>query len=104
MDEVVAIARKLGLHYRSDHKNGSPIVRRLVISESPLTWERANALTTFALMRNRADWAGTVAVMQDRDGIRLVPDERVHVWGEFLVCGDPALIERLRAADGQPGY
>ena len=93
-DEVIAIARKLGLHHRSDQVNGDHTFRRLVISEFPITWARAN---DFSLWRAQSDWTGMVAVVWDWDGMRTMPDERMQPWGEFLVYGDPALIERLTA-------
>ena len=94
MKEVMAIARKLGLHYRSDRADGI-VETRLVISDFPLEWERAN---TFVMRRvNEADSSGVVGVLREVRGLTLMPDKRLERWGEFFLCGDPALIARLTA-------
>jgi hypothetical protein len=95
MKEVIAIAEKLGLHYCSDQKGGT-IAARLTISESPLTWERANALTLNP--EDRSPWKGTLVVFRrDWEGLETMPDKQFEPWGEFFLYGDPSLIKRLTA-------
>ena len=95
MKEVIAIAEKMGLHYRSDQQDGTVYVR-LTISEAPLAWDRANALVLNP--RNKSAWNGTVVVFCRvwNEG-QTVSDDRYEVWGEFLLYGDPSLIKRLTA-------
>jgi hypothetical protein len=96
MREVIAIAEKLGLHYRSDQQDG-PVAVRLTISESPLTWERANALTLHP--QDQSPWKGTIVVFRrDREGLQPIPDDQFEIWGEFFLYGDPSLVTRLTAA------
>src|SRR5262249_37040353 len=91
MKEVIGLAQKLGLHYRSDQKDGT-VGSRLVVSESPLTWQRAN---TFPMVPKKdSDWNGTVSVLR---GSLIMPDQRLEAWGNFFVYGDPSLIKRLTA-------
>jgi hypothetical protein len=93
MKEVIAVAEKLGLHCRSDQKDGT-IAARLTISESPLTWERANALTLDP--QNPSPWKGTIVVFRrDWEGLETMPDNQFVIWGDFFLYGDPSLIERL---------
>jgi len=95
MKEVIAIAQKLGLHYRSDQQDGRVAVR-LTISESPLTWERANALMLNP--QDRSPWKGTIVVFhRNWEGLQTMPDDAFEVWGEFFLYGDPSLIRRLTA-------
>jgi hypothetical protein len=65
---------------------------RLVISDTPLTWERVNSLVIGR--RQQSDWVGTVAVMLQ---VREFPpmSDPMTPWGNFLLYGDPALIQRL---------
>jgi hypothetical protein len=99
MEEVAAIARDRGLHYRSDRKNGT-FGLRLIISETPLTWER---VALFGLTPgSEAAWNGTVAVLRNWQICFLpTPNEQTQVWGKFVLYGDPALIQRLMAADAR---
>jgi hypothetical protein len=97
LEEVLAIAQKHGLYCCGDQAAGS-IGRRLIISESPLSWERANAFRIGHSVDR--DWKGTVAVVRDMDGMQTIPDENIKVWGEFFLYGDPSLIERLTATVG----
>jgi hypothetical protein len=103
MEEVIGLVQKLGLHYRSDHKDGR-VGSRLVVSDSPLTWQRANALRMGP--NKDSDRNGTVAVLQSNSGMAIAPDERMEAWGDFFVYGDPSLIKRLTdtatAEDGRP--
>jgi hypothetical protein len=89
--EVMAIAQKLGLHYRGEHEDET-VQQRLLVSETPLSWERANGL--FIGSRMTADWKGTVAVFRSDREISLLP-QQMTIWGQFLLYGDPALIKRL---------
>ncbi len=93
LKEVIAIAQKLGLHYRSDQQDGTVHVR-LTISESPLTWERANALMLNT--HDQSPWKGTIVVFRRNwEGVRTMPNDQFEVWGEFFLYGDPSLIQRL---------
>ena len=93
------IAQKLGLHYRGDREDGQVQVR-LLMSESPLTWERANRLVVGR--RQDSDWVGTVAVIQGLKAFPLVSHD-MTVWGKFLVYGDSALIRKLTGqVDAEP--
>ncbi len=91
MEDVIKIAQNLGLHYRGDREDGQVQIR-LLISASPLTWERANTLVVGR--RVGSDWVGTVAVIQGLRAFPLVSHD-MTVWGEFLIYGDPALIKKL---------
>ena len=91
MKEVIALVQKLGLHHRSDREDGT-VGSRLVVSESPLTWQRANAFPM--VPKKDSDWNGTVAVLR---GSLIVPDQQMEAWGDFFVYGDPSLIKRLTA-------
>ena len=91
MKEVIGIVQRLGLHCSSDKQDGT-IGWRLVVSESPLTWQRANAFTM--VPKNDTDWNGMVTVLRDS---WIMPDQRLEAWGDFFVYGDPALIQRLTA-------
>jgi hypothetical protein len=90
IDEIIGIAQELGHHYRSDREDGQ-FQLRLLISESPLSWERANSLV---VGRNESsDWIGTVAVLRP---FPLDPHD-LPMWGKFHLYGDPALIKKLTA-------
>jgi hypothetical protein len=91
MKEVIGFVQKLRLHYRSDQEDGT-VGSRLVVSESPLTWQRANAFPM--VPKKDSDWNGTVAILR---GSLIVPDQRLEAWGSFFVYGDPSLIKRLTA-------
>ena len=92
MEEVMGLVQKLGLHYRGDHKDGA-VGSRLVVSDSPLTWQRANAFRMGP--QKDADRNGTVAVLQSDCMFAIAPDERMEAWGDFFLYGDPSLIKRL---------
>jgi hypothetical protein len=94
MKEVIGLARHLGLYYRSDKEDGT-VGSRLVVSESPLTWQRANTFPT--VPQKSSDWNGTVAVLRGNGAIAVIPDQRMEVWGDFFVYGDRSLIQRLTA-------
>jgi hypothetical protein len=105
LKEVVQVATELGLYYRSDRADrafDNGIRYRLVVSESPLTFERAGELR---FKPGDQCWDGTVAVTLDRAHgfyhfFALTADEYpgwVARWGDFFLFGDPALIRRLTA-------
>jgi hypothetical protein len=60
MEEVIAIAQNLRLHYRSDRQDGC-IDSRLIVSEGRLTLEQV-ALLSPACFPEHPDWIGKVAV------------------------------------------
>jgi hypothetical protein len=91
IEEVVAIARQLGLQCCGDREDGQ-VQMRLLVSQAPLSWEFANGLAIGP--GKDSDWIGTVAVIRGQKGLSPVPHE-MRVWGRFLLYGDPALIARL---------
>jgi hypothetical protein len=98
LEEVARLAADMGLHYRSDRLNGE-LACRLVVSNWPITHERANSVRF-----GEADhpcWQGTVAVSTPWHcfGRYGDPDHGV-VWGEVFLFGDPALIRAL--VEGYP--
>jgi hypothetical protein len=98
LGQVIQMAQKLGLHYRGDRAEG-PVELRLLVSDSPLPWERANALVVGRKVNG--DWVGTVAVMQDPTALALESHEMTP-WGRFLLYGDPALIKKLTEQPDSP--
>ncbi len=96
MRNVVAIAQGLGLHCRGDHADGC-VSSRLLISETPLSWERANSMRLDE--RTKSAWHGTVAVFRkNRAGVEMSAEDEMESWGDFFLYGDPLLIQRLMAA------
>jgi hypothetical protein len=96
LHEAAQIANALGLHHRSDIFNGE-VTCRLIISTTPLTFERANCMHIGD--PDHPCWHGTVAVCAAWKDYRYLadPDHGV-VWGEVFLYGDPALIRLLTAA------
>lgn len=95
LGEVMGIARKLGLHCRSERADGE-IGIRLLVSEAPLPLERANLLCFGGREKSnkgRSDWVGVVAVY--KPGLVIVDSDPVMQWGNLLVYGDPTLMEKL---------
>jgi hypothetical protein len=96
MKDVKAVAQKLRLHCCSDRQDGA-IEWRLIVSESPITWEHAgNLRVTYS--PEDPDWTGNVAVYRKLHGNMdsfLAESNCAVAWGKFLLYGDPALIERL---------
>jgi hypothetical protein len=92
-EDVMARAKKLDLHFRSDTEDGA-FGFRLIVSRSPLTWMRANDLVPGR--RLDFDWVGTVAVYKfwDVSGLEVELDQVVP-WGTLLLSGDRSLIEEL---------
>ena len=98
VDDMIRIAEELGLHHRSDCQSGS-VSDRLVISDQPLTFERANLVWGDL---DHPCWTGTVAACTPWRGYTAYCDgEHGVVFGRVFLYGDPALIRRLIA--GQPG-
>lgn len=76
-----------------DQRDGSA-VRRLVVSERPLNWERANLLR-FGNPHHPC-WDGTVAVcFPAGEYLEDVDVDCAAIWGRTLLYGDPGLIDRL---------
>jgi hypothetical protein len=103
MAEVAAVAKRLGLYYRSERSDGSfdePVPRRLVVSNRPITQERANSLR---FQTGHPCWKGTVAVTLDPnhgcDDFFLATEDDAPGWaarwGEGFLFGDPGLIRQL---------
>jgi hypothetical protein len=98
-DEVQLIAQQMGLYCQGDCEDGS-VQTRLLISESQLTWERANTLSVG--WKEGSDWIGTVAVYQ---GLKVHPSiHNMTPWGSFLLAGDPAVIQKLTGRTDAPGF
>jgi hypothetical protein len=99
IEEVIQIARELGLYCRGDREDGQ-MQMRLLVSEASIPWERVNRLV---VGRNeQTDWAGTVAVIQGRRAFPLVA-HHLTSWGNFRLYGDPALIQRLTGRSDASG-
>lgn len=93
LEEAEAIAKKLGLHCRSDRADGQ-IGFRLLVSEKPLSLERANLLQFGGRedsKKGRDNWLGVVAVYQWWN----FQTHGVVAWGKVFLYGDPPLIEKL---------
>ena len=96
LHQVAQIADRLGLYRRSDVHSGV-VNSRIVVSDRPLTWERANALHVGD--PDHPCWSGTVAAWTGgRAFPYLIDNERGVLWGDLLLYGDPELIRRLMAA------
>jgi hypothetical protein len=92
LQEAIAAAEALGLCWGTDECGGVPYAR-VVVSEFPVTWERACGVV---LDPARPCWVGTVAIWPK--GRQLVPmhdPARCALWGDLFVYGDPELIARL---------
>jgi hypothetical protein len=91
--QLVRIADELGLHHRSDIRSGE-LGDRLVISNRPLTFERANWLRVG--IPEHPCWNGTVAVCALGRLYQYLADPHHGVlWGEVFLYGDPVLIRRI---------
>jgi hypothetical protein len=97
--DVCPLVEKMGLNFRGDRQDGG-IGFRILISETPLTVERANLLCLGGreqTSKGHNDWRGVVAAYHawDYDTDLVVP------WGKIVLYGDPALIQKLTGR--QPG-
>lgn len=101
LKEVEELARRLGLYCCGDRADGS-VRNRLVLSEFPLTPERAHDLRFN--QPTSPNWIGTVTVsINPRSYLPSFLPGRSLVWGELFVFGDPELIRKLTRRDpGQP--
>jgi hypothetical protein len=98
LQEVIRVAEGLGLYHRSDRLDGT-IVERLVISDRPISYERANTLNNAD--PNRPAWEGTVTVtIPWRKFADFLQPGVTVVWGETFLQGDPTLIRLLTEAAG----
>ncbi len=96
LDQMARIAEKLGLYHRSDIRSGEVSIR-LVISDRPLTFERANSLHMGE--PEHACWWGTVAACAGgRDYLYLSDPDHGVLWGDIFLFGDPVLIRQLMSA------
>jgi hypothetical protein len=92
--EAIEVADAQGLFWlREGH--GTGVGERLLVSELPLTADRARDLVTTRVTTPR--WDRTVAIYSDW---RNTPVEQFGpgyglIWGELVVCGDPRLIQKL---------
>jgi hypothetical protein len=93
LEEVGRIAQALGLHCRTDVRDGS-YGCRLIVSEEPLSFERANQRQFGEI--DHPSWRGTVAACVPPRAYRdyVHPEHGVH-WGDVFLFGDPAVIRKL---------
>jgi hypothetical protein len=95
LEDVAQIAGELGLYQRSDDLSGK-VTHRLVVSDLPLTFERASELR-FGDPAHPC-WRGTVEACIPWKMYQSFADpEYGVVWGEIFLFGDPALIRTLLA-------
>jgi hypothetical protein len=96
LQEVAAIAERLGLHHRSDVYSGD-IQSRLVVADQPTTFEGVNR-GHFG-EPDHPCWRGMVAVCTPcKAYLRYTDPDHGVVWGDVFLYGDPALIRKLIAA------
>ena len=98
ISEVIRIASRLGLHWRSDRLDESVASRRIFVSERPVTWERINELGLPGT--NKGEWLGTVAVYHrawkdDNVLTDVIVMNNMVIWGEFAMMGDLKLILKM---------
>jgi hypothetical protein len=95
--ELKAWAEGRGLYCRSDWEDGR-VTDGLAISTRPLTWEQVGRLCRSAPGKG-AEWQGVIWAMAppgDRDAVPVLPwDGECRAWGEILVTGDRAFLDRL---------
>ena len=92
-EEAKEIAKKIGLHCRSDRKDGA-LGFRLLVSEAPLPPERDHLLrfgSREESEKGRLNWLGVVAVYHPWN----FDSDLATPWGKLFVYGDPAMIEKL---------
>jgi len=97
LQDAGRIAESLGLFHRSDTAEGVPTCR-LIVSETPLTFERAGAI----VLREptHPSLLGTVAVYSGAHAMGMNYDPTCSaIWGDLFVYGDPAVILKLLNAD-----
>jgi hypothetical protein len=90
MAEVTALVEKLGLHCRSDREDGA-IGFRLLISETPMSLEKANLLRFSGREISQGGWHGAVAAYHPLN----LDTDLVVPWGKVVLYGDPVLIKKL---------
>jgi hypothetical protein len=98
-ESIIGVAAALRLHWVGDGPQDRPQCK-LILSELPIGPDRQARLN----IHQAADdaWRGTVAVYVGQPRMLHLnsdPDcpERVAIWCGSFICGDPALIERLRS-------
>jgi hypothetical protein len=97
LQEAAAIAEELGLYHRSDKADGT-LWDRIIVSEIPLSFERASQVCIND--PSRPCLAGTVAIYAGWDKLWPNADPACSaVWGELFVYGDPQLIRKLTSAE-----
>jgi hypothetical protein len=93
LEEAMAAADKLGLYRLADETEGA-LNRRLVVSESPLTRERAAQLRLNDFRGHR--WIGTATIYTGWESMMPNFDPACSaVWGNLFIYGDPDVIRRL---------
>ncbi len=92
--EVARLAAQRGLHVCSGDRPDGSFHQRLVVSDRPLTWERANSLVFHR--PNHPCWVGTVEVCFPlRKFLDNYDPEQAVLWGQTLLIGDPSIIRQL---------
>jgi hypothetical protein len=98
LEDLARIAHRAGLFHRSDLADGH-VAGRLVVSERPVSYERANRLRIG--QPEHGCWDGTVAATVPSNAyVYNEDDQHTAVWGSVLLYGDPALIRRLMTTAG----
>lgn len=93
MDEVIRVADKLGLYWRSDRGDGV-VTGRIVISAWPVTYTAANNIRFGA--PDHPCWRRTVAVCFPACDVLANHDPDCSAfWGRTMLYGDPELIRAL---------
>ena len=98
-ESIIGVAAALKLHWVGDGPQDRPQCK-LILSELPIGPDRLAHLNIHQPAHDA--WHGTVAVyvgqprMLHTNGDPDCPD-RVAIWCDSFVCGDPVLIERLRS-------
>jgi hypothetical protein len=100
MEEVIANAEQLGLHWRRDGPDYCTYSNRVIVSELPLSQDRCSLLVVST--SDLSDWTGKVAVYR-ADLFAVFESDHPTFWGSMVLYGDPALIKKLTgriATDG----
>jgi len=94
LGEAARAAAGRGFHVLSGDRRDGTLANRLVVSDRPLSWERANLLR-FGDPHHPC-WAGTAVVCTPLRGyLNLYDPDYAAIWGRLFLYGDRGLIRRL---------